>query len=167
MFQGSTEADSPPLWADSSDVLWQSPSLVYFTLPTHQAIDFMLLVGDENGTGATAPHVYMFQCKARMSSVTPTTLQPIVDSLDAKLDELLSKPFESHVLRRAGITSKKQVTLCVAALKIGKFDAKKDIARPPAFNVVLVDAAAFRGLGGAAFSTTRFMRFIEGKLVQE
>jgi hypothetical protein len=47
-----------------SEVEWKSPALVYFTQTNHDAIDFMLLVG-EMGSGATEPHVCMFQCKAR------------------------------------------------------------------------------------------------------
>jgi hypothetical protein len=60
------------------------------------------------------------------------------------------------------------VTLCVAALKVGKIILKPNygetssLAVPlPEFNVVLFDEAAFRGLGGAALRTTRFMRYIE------
>jgi hypothetical protein len=34
----------------------------------------------------------------------------------------------------------------------------------PPFNVVLFDAASFRGLGGGVLDTTRFMRFIDDKL---
>jgi hypothetical protein len=103
-----------------SEVEWKSPALVYFTQKNHDAIDFMLLVGEMGGSGATEPHVYMFQCKARTrDSVAAAGLQEIVDKLDAKLDKLFSRAFEGNVLRVAGINSKKQVTLCVAALKIG------------------------------------------------
>jgi hypothetical protein len=34
----------------------------------------------------------------------------------------------------------------------------------PPSNVVLFDAASFRGLGGMVLDTTRFMRYIDGKL---
>jgi hypothetical protein len=103
-----------------SEVEWKSPALVYFTQKNHEAIDFMLLVGEMGGSGATEPHVYMFQCKARTrDSVAAAGLQEIVDKLDAKLDKLFSRAFEGNVLRVAGINSKKQVTLCVAALTIG------------------------------------------------
>jgi hypothetical protein len=62
----------------------------------------------------------MFQCKARTrDNVAAAGLQEIVGKLDVKLDKLFSRAFEGNVLRRAGINSKKQVTLCVAALKIG------------------------------------------------
>jgi hypothetical protein len=75
------------------------------------------------------------------------------------------------VLRVAGINSKKQVTLCVAALTIGDNftfnpaddDENKTLITPP-FNVVLFDAASFRSLGGKVLDTTRFMRFIDDKL---
>jgi hypothetical protein len=156
----------------SSEVKWQSPALVYFTQTNHDAIDFMLLVGEMGGSGATEPHVYMFQCKAKTrASVAAAGLQEIVDKLDAKLDKLFSRAFEGNVLRVAGINSKKQVTLCVAALKIGDDftfapgeakSKKKNLITPP-FNVVLFDAASFRGLGGEALNTTRFMRFIDDK----
>jgi hypothetical protein len=155
-----------------SEVEWKSPALVYFTQKNHEAIDFMLLVG-EMGSGATEPHVYMFQCKARTrDSVAAAGVQEIVDKLDAKLDKLFSRAFEGNVLRVAGINSKKQVTLCVAALKIGDDftfapgeakSKKKKLITPP-FNVVLFDAASFRGLGGEVLNTTRFMRYIDGKL---
>jgi hypothetical protein len=161
----------------SSEVEWKSPALVYFTQTNHDAIDFMLLVGEMGGSGATEPHVYMFQCKARTrDSVAAAGLQEIVDKLDAKLDKLFSRAFEGNVLRVAGINSKKQVTLCVAALHIGdnftfvpaeaKSKKKKKLITPP-FNVVLFDAASFRGLGGGALDTTRFMRYIDGKLARE
>lgn len=156
----------------SADVKWQSPALVYFTLRTHEAIDFMLLVGEAGGSGASEPHVYMFQCKAETRAcVAASELQTIVAKLDAQLDNLLSANCKRNVLRCAGVRSKKQVTLCVAALKIGEnftfkpheYDKKKTLIRPP-FNVVLFDAAAIAGLGGAAFNTTVFMRDIQGKL---
>ena len=156
-----------------SEVEWKSPALVYFTQKNHDAIDFMLLVGEMGGSGATEPHVCMFLCKARTrDSVAAAGLQEIVDKLDAKLDKLFSRAFEGHVLRVAGINSKKQVTLCVAALKIGDDftfapgeakSKKKKLITPP-FNVVLFDAASFRGLGGEVLNTTRFMRYIDGKL---
>jgi hypothetical protein len=155
----------------SSEVKWQSPALVYFTQTSHDAIDFMLLVGKKGGSGATEPHVYMFQCKANTRfSVAAAGLQEIVNKVDRKLDTLFSPALNSNVLRRAGINSKKQVTLCVAALKIGDNftfnpadeDENKTLITPP-FNVVLFDAASFRGLGGEALNTTRFMRFIDDK----
>jgi hypothetical protein len=118
----------------------------------------------------------MFQCKARTrDSVAAAGLQEIVDKLDAKLDKLFSRAFEGHVLRVAGINSKKQVTLCVAALQISddftfapgeaKSNKKKKLITPP-FNVVLFDAASLRGLGGGVLDTTRFMRYIVGKLAR-
>jgi hypothetical protein len=150
-----------------TNVAWRSPSLVYFSLRTHEAIDFMLLVNGSDGS----PHVYMFQCKACMTTITAGVLQQIVDQLDGKLDMLFSAAFARHVLRRAGVKSKKQVTLCIAALMIGDFnlapsaEAPSDLARLPLFNVVLFDADAIRCLGGSAFETTRFMRcYIKGKL---
>jgi hypothetical protein len=157
----------------SSEVEWKSPALVYFTQTNHDAVDFMLLVGEEGGSDATEPHVYMFQCKAKTrASVAAADLQSIVSNVDGQLDTLFSPALNSNVLRRAGIKSKKQVTLCVAALKIGDNftfapgeakSNKKNLITPP-FNVVLFDAASFRGLGGEALSTTRFMRFIDDKL---
>jgi hypothetical protein len=160
-----------------SEVEWKSPALVYFTQTNRDAIDFMLLVGEMGGIGATEPHVYMFQCKARTrDSVAAAGLQEIVGKLDVKLDKLFSRAFEGNVLRRAGINSKKQVTLCVAALHIGdnftfvpaeaKSKKKKKLITPP-FNVVLFDAASYRGLGGGVLDTTRFMRYIDGKLARE
>jgi hypothetical protein len=103
-----------------SEVEWKSPALVYFTQKNNEAIDFLLLVGEMGGSGATEPHVCMFLCKARTrDSVAAAGLQEIVDKLDAKLDKLFSRAYEGNVLRVAGINSKKQVTLCVAALQIG------------------------------------------------
>jgi hypothetical protein len=155
------------------EVEWKSPALVYFTQKNHDAIDFLLLVGEMGGSGATEPHVYMFQCKAQTrDSVAAAGLQEIVDKLDAKLDKLFSRAFKGNVLRVAGINSKKQVTLCVAALQIGDDftfapgeakSKKKKLITPP-FNVVLFDAASFRGVGGKVLDTTRFMRFIDDKL---
>jgi hypothetical protein len=151
-----------------SEVEWKSPALVYFTQKNHEAIDFMLLVGEMGGSGATEPHVYMCQCKARTrDSVAAAGLQEIVDKLDAKLDKLFSRAFEGNVLRVAGINSKKHVTLCVAALTIGDNftfnpvddDENKTLITPP-FNVVLFDAA----FAALAVDTTRFMRFIDDKL---
>jgi hypothetical protein len=160
----------------TTDVAWQSPSLVYFTRSNHEAIDFMLLVGKRGGSGVSKPHVYMFQCKAaRRDSVAATLLQQIVDDLDVKLDVVFSDAFERHVLRRAGIKSKRQVTLCVAAVKIGdnftfdSYDAdadqKKTLITPP-FNVVLFDCAAIADLGGAAFRPTFFMHDLADKLAR-
>jgi hypothetical protein len=120
----------------------------------------------------------MFLCKARTrDSVAAAGLQEIVDKLDAKLDKLFSRAYEGNVLRVAGINSKKQVTLCVAALQIGddftfapgeakSNNNKKKLITPP-FNVVLFDAASFRGLGGGALNSTLFMRYIDGKLARE
>jgi hypothetical protein len=163
--RGSSKADCEPRWNSSTrDVVWRSPALVYFSQPTHEAVDFMLLVGAAGGSGATAPHVYMFQCKARRDNITPLKLQAIVDNLDGELDKLFSASFAMHVLRRAGVESKKQVTLCVAALHVSTFEygekkgIKANLSRPPEFNVVLFDAQALVDLGGAAFKTTRFMR---------
>jgi hypothetical protein len=59
-------------------------------------------------------------------------------------------------------TAEKQVTLCVAVLKIGvnftfdpvNADKNKTLITPP-FNDVLFDAASFRGLGGEVLDTTR------------
>jgi hypothetical protein len=176
--QGSSVV--PERWTATANVEWQSPALVYFTLQNHPAIDFMLLFGAAGGAGASAPHVYMFQCKARADNVTPSVLQSMVDNLDGKLDELFAPikkgkehPFKDHVLRRAGVTRKKQVTLCVAALHVGTFEygekkgIKANLPRPPKFNVVLFDARAFVGLGGAAFKTTLFMRHVEGKHISK
>jgi hypothetical protein len=79
-----------------------------------------------------------------------------VEKLDAKLDKLFSRAFEGNVLRVAGINSKKQVTLCVAALKIGdnftfapggakSNNNKKKLITPP-FNVVLFAQRRFVAL---------------------
>jgi hypothetical protein len=147
--------------AATFEVAWQSPALVYFSTATHAAIDFMLLV---DGVAGAAPHVYMFQCKARADKLSAGLLQSIVDELDGKLSDLFSAAFKNHVLRRAGIESKQQVTLCVAALEIGnviltpKRGELSSFLAPPKFNVVLFDEAAFRALGGAALNTTHFMR---------
>jgi hypothetical protein len=82
--------------AATLEVAWGSPALVYFSLPTHEAIDFMLLV---DGIGEEKPHVYMFQCKAHTRrNLTASVLRSIVEKLDGKLNELLSVSFKDHVL---------------------------------------------------------------------
>jgi hypothetical protein len=137
----------------SRDVKWRASTLVYFSKKTHAAIDFMLLVGEAGGTGDKEPHVYMFQCRAVSAK---GGLDDVVRRLKAKLDVLLGESHAStHVLRRAGIQSARQVTLCIAALNYGKIDLK---ALGAPFNVVLFDSSDFRGLGGAAFRDSRLFR---------
>jgi hypothetical protein len=176
--RGANQRELPRLflanWHATTDVVWQSPALVYFSLRVHKAIDFMLLAGEANGSGAAAPHIYMFQCKAWCDSVAAAAVQQMVDDLDVQLDVLLSPACKRNVLRRAGVDSKNQVTLCIAALKFGdnftfktaqSCTKKKLIVSP--FNVALFDAAQVAALGGAALSTTRFMHDIQGKLARK
>jgi hypothetical protein len=100
----------PKGWAMATlDVVWRPSTVVYFSKATHIAIDFMLLVGDERGTGDARPHVYMFQCKALAAPVTQgsattksVTVESIVRGLDVQLDPLFTPDFDGHVLRRAG-----------------------------------------------------------------
>jgi hypothetical protein len=149
----------------SSDVVWGASSVVYFTKVTHLAIDFMLLVGDANGTGDARPHVYMFQCEALNAPVTQgsarfesVTVENIVRDFGTTLEMLFTPAFKGHVLRRAGILRRNQVTLCINALQFGaRVDASK---LTPAFGVVLFDEEEFGALGGAAFANTRFFRFL-------
>jgi hypothetical protein len=83
-------------------------------------------------------------------------LRSIVAGLRAQLDVLFGASHAStHVLRRAGIQSARQVTLCIAALNYGEIDLK---ALGAPFNVVLFDSADFRGLGGETFRDTRLFR---------
>ena len=115
--------------------------------------EIMLLVGEKGGTGDSEPHVFMLQSQA-----------PSADSvrmLKEKLDELFGASHEStHVLRRAGIHSARQVTLCVTAINLGGNDLK---ALGAPFNIVLFDSADFRALGGAAFRDTYFFRSLPVK----
>ncbi len=142
------------------DVEWRASTLVYFENKSNAAIDFMLLVGEQGGTGDNEPHVYMFQCKALSAeNVAQAKIAVIVQKLQEKLDVLFGESHDStHVLHRAGIRSMRQVTLCVAAINLGVKIDLKALGAP--FNIVLFDSADFRGLGGAAFRDTWFFRSI-------
>jgi hypothetical protein len=136
-------------WPMTLDVEWRPWTVVYFSDAGNVAIDFML-VGEAGGTGASEPHVYVFQ------NVAQAKVAEIAHKLQAKLNVLFGESHAStHVLRLAGIQSARQVTLCIAALNYGKVDLK---ALGAPFNVVLFDSADFRGLGGAAFRDTCFFR---------
>jgi hypothetical protein len=132
-------------------------TLVFFSKVIHIAIDFMLLVGDALGTGDARPHVYMFQCKGSASA----TLESIVCGLDKQLTLLFSDDFDGHVLRRAGIKNRNQVTLCINALQFGERVDATNLSAP--FSVVLFDKDDFDALGGAAFKDTRFFQFLAEK----
>jgi hypothetical protein len=84
----------------------------------------------------------------------------IVAKLRAQLDLLFSDDFAAtHVWRRAGINSCKQVTLCVAAINLSDEIALEKL-NPP-FNIVLFDGDDFRALGGAAFGDSYFFRYLK------
>jgi hypothetical protein len=147
----------PSGWPMTLDVEWRPWTVVYFSDAGNVAIDFMLLVGEAGGTGASEPHVYMFQNRAlSTANVAQAKVAEMAKKLQAKLNVLFGESHAStHVLRLAGINSARQVTLCIAALNYGKVDLK---ALGAPFNVVLFDSADFRGLGGAAFRDTWFFR---------
>jgi hypothetical protein len=88
-------------------------------------------------------------------------VESIVDGLDKQLTLLFSNDFDDHVLRRAGIKSRKQVTLCINALQFGvRVDATNLSAQ---YSVVLFDKDDFVALGGEALKNTRFFRFLAEK----
>jgi hypothetical protein len=155
-----------PGWSMATqDVVWRPSTVVYFSKSTMAAIDFMLLVGDANGTGDARPHVYMFQCKALADPLTQgtpsskaVTVSSIVSGVQEKLTTLFTAEFAGHVLRRAGISSADQVTLCINALQFGARVDASELTAP--FSVVLFDESDFRALGGAAFANTWFFRHI-------
>jgi hypothetical protein len=148
--------DVPNGWPMTLDAEWRPWTVVYFSDAVNAAIDFMLLVGEAGGTGASEPHVYVFQSKAVAENVAQAKVAEIAHELQAKLNVLFGESHAStHVLRLAGIQSARQVTLCIAALNYGKVDLK---ALGAPFNVVLFDSADFRRLGGAAFRDTWFFR---------
>jgi hypothetical protein len=149
--------DVPNGWPMTLDVEWRPWTVVYFSDAGNVAIDFMLLVGKAGGTGASEPHVYVFQSKAPSAeNVAQAKVAEMAEKLQAQLNVLFGESHAStHVLRLAGIQSARQVTLCIAALNYGKVDLK---ALGAPFNVVLFDSADFRGLGGAAFRDTWFFR---------
>jgi hypothetical protein len=144
-------------WAMATyDVEWRASTIVYFSKRSVAVVDLMLLVGDAHGEGDAQPHVYMFQCMS--SRLTQRSVQTVASKLETQLELLFSDKFANHVLRRAGIASVEQVTLCIGALK---FAARVDATKLTApFGVVLFDASDFGALGGAAFATTRFFRHL-------
>jgi hypothetical protein len=154
--------DVPNGWPMTLDVEWRPWTVVYFSDAVNAAIDFMLLVGEAGGTGASEPHVYVFQSKAPSAEkVAQAKVAEMAHKLQEKLNVLFGESHAStHVLRLAGIQSARQVTLCIAALNYGKVDLK---ALGAPFNVVLFDSADFRGLGGAAFRDTCFFRSMAKK----
>jgi hypothetical protein len=153
--------DVPSGWPMTLDVEWRPWTVVYFSDAVNVAIDFMLLVGKAGGTGASEPHVYMFQNRALAENVAQAKVAEMAHKLQAKLNVLFGESHAAtHVLRLAGIQSARQVTLCIAALNCGKVDLK---ALGAPFNVVLFDSADFRGLGGAAFRDTCFFRSMVAK----
>jgi hypothetical protein len=157
-------AQEPVGWSMATcDVEWRASTVVYFSKVTLTAIDFMLLVGDANGTGDAQPHVFMFQCKALTEPLTQgsettksVTVHGIVANVETQLNLLFSAEFADHVLRRAGIASVAQVTVCVNALMFGSLVDASKLNVP--FGVVLFDESDFRALGGAAFENTKFFR---------
>jgi hypothetical protein len=152
-----TVKETTKAWPVTLDVEWRPWTVVYFSDAGNVAIDFMLLVGEAGGTGASEPHVYVFQSKAPSAeNVAQAKVAEIAQKLQEKLNVLFGESHAStHVLRLAGIQSARQVTLCIAALNYGKVDLK---ALGAPFNVVLFDSADFRALGGAAFRDTWFFR---------
>jgi hypothetical protein len=148
--------DIPEAWPVSLDVVWRPWTVLYFAKATHQAAEFALMVGDAGGVGDKAPHLYLFTKTTKEDS----PMAKIVGELQAQLDLLFSDDLAAtHVWRRAGISSAKQVTLCVAAIYLSsEIDLKKLNA---SFSVVLFDKEDFRALGGAAFRNTCFFRNLE------
>ena len=100
----------------------------------------------------------MFQCKAlTKEDVVQADIAAIVQALKIKLGVLFGASHKSrHVLRRAGINSARQVTLCIAVINLDATIDLKTLGAP--FNIVLFDSDDFRALGGAAFRDTRFFR---------
>jgi hypothetical protein len=154
-----------PGWSMAThDVVWRPSTVVFFSKSNMAAIDFMLLVGDANGTGDAQPHVYMFQCKPLADPTQGTesrkavTVSSIVSGVQEKLTTLFTAEFAGHVLRRAGISSVDQVTLCINALQFGPRVDASELTGP--LSVVLFDESDFRALGGAAFANTWFFRYI-------
>jgi hypothetical protein len=154
-------AKRPVGWSmATNDVVWRPSTVVYFSNPKQEAVDFMLLVGDANGTGDAQPHVYMFQCKALTeqgsASTTSVTVHGVVAKVEAQLNLLFSAAFAGHVLRRAGIASVAQVTVCVNALMFGvRLSSASKLSVP--FGVVLFDESDFRALGGAALENMQVL----------
>jgi hypothetical protein len=146
----------PPGWPVTRKVKWRAWTVVYFAEAKHKAVDFALMVGDAGGTGDDTPHLYLFTKTTKEDS----SMAKIVGELQAQLDLLFSDDFAAtHVWRRAGINSAKQVTLCVVAINLSdKLDLKK-LNAP--FSVVLFDEDDFRALGGAAFRNTCFFRELD------
>lgn len=160
LWVANVQAGGPqaPIWpALNYDVVWRPSTVVFFSKPTHIAIDFMLLVGNANGTGDARPHVYMFRFKGSASD----TLGSIVRGLDKRLTRLFSDDFDGHVLRRAGIENRGQVTLCINALQFGERVNATKLSAP--FGVVLFGKDDFDALGGAAFKDASFFQLLAKK----
>jgi hypothetical protein len=138
------------------DVVWRASTFIYFSKRSVAVVDLMLLVGDANGTGDAQPHVYMFQCTS--SRLTQRSVQTVASKLEKQLELLFSDKFANHVLRRAGIASVEQVSLCIGALQYTAHVDATELTVP--FGVVLFDASDFGALGGAAFANTAFFRHL-------
>lgn len=144
---------SQKMWDVVSSVEWRSSTLVCFSDSSHAAADFLLLVGEANGTGADEPHVYVFRAPPGGGE---DGCVAAVASLQKQLERLFApERAATHVLRRAGLHSARQVTLCIAAINVGDVDLA---ALGAPFNVVLFGAADLSALGGAPFRNTRFFR---------
>jgi hypothetical protein len=136
--------------------VWRASTFIYFSKRSVAVVDLMLLVGDANGTGDAQPHVYMFQCTS--SRLTQRSVQTVASKLEKQLELLFSDKFANHVLRRAGIASVEQVSLCIGALQYTAHVDATELTVP--FGVVLFDASDFGALGGAAFANTAFFRHL-------
>jgi hypothetical protein len=135
------------------DVEWRSPCIVFFENVTHKAVDFMLLVGRSGGTGEDEPHAYMFQAKAWANNMAQVDVNSAVVKLERQLGVLFAPEMAmTNVLRKAGVRSARQVTLCLAAITFGKVEFKKS----PPFSIVLFDGAEFKSMCGGAFCHTAF-----------
>jgi hypothetical protein len=164
----------PAGWPAATTVEWKSGTVVYLCKTTGEAIDSLLLVGEVGGSGENEPHVYFFQHMAHSDALSQgepkaatsdgskqkPTLHRMVEKVHAQLDRLLSPSFAAtHVLRRAGINRMAQVTLCIAARKLGPIDVKAAGAAVGApFNVVVFDAEDLSKLAGPPFANTQFFR---------
>jgi hypothetical protein len=164
----------PAGWPAAPTVEWKSGTVVYLCKTTGEAIDSLLLVGEAGGSGANEPHVYLFHYEARSDALSrgepkaatsdgskqKPTVHSIVKKVRAQLDRLLSPSFAAtHVLRRAGINRMAQVTLCIAARKLGPIDVTAVGAAIGAqFNVVVFDAEDLSTFAGPPFANTQFFR---------
>jgi hypothetical protein len=148
-----------------SVVEWRDGTLVCLEKHNHAVVDMALLVGQKDGTGENAPHVYLFQMRAWCArTIGNTEISEVEKALDKKLTDLFSESrAKSHVLRLAGIHSREQVTLVICALKFAEGAA----AQHKKFDVVLWDGTDFCDMGGKVFANQRFVREIKAMMAKQ